>query len=270
MTSTGGPAEFDTSSHRQFVDYYEKQSLTESTRQRFEAIRKRVLRLAHSGGRVKAPLDVLDIGCGAGMQCVMWASAGDRAYGIDINASLVEIARERAAVAKVSVRFDIGSATSLPYEAASMDVCLMPELLEHIQDWEACLNEAVRILRPGGVLFLSTSNLLCPVQHEFNLALYAWYPPPLNHYFEKLAVTTRPDIANYARYPAVHWFTYYGLARYLRQHGMSCFDRFDMIDTDGSGPLKVTVVRLIRGSWLLRIAGQMCTPGTIVFAVKNE
>jgi ubiquinone/menaquinone biosynthesis C-methylase UbiE len=270
MASTTGPAEFDTSSHREFVEYYKKQSLTEATRQRFEAIRSGVLRLANSRGVLRRPLNVLDIGCGAGMQAATWASGGDRAYGVDINAALVEIARERTLAEGLDVRFDVGSATCLPYETDSMDVCLMPELLEHVRDWEACLTEAIRVLRKGGILFLSTSNYLCPVQHEFNLPFYAWYPPRLKRYFEKRAITTRPEIANYARYPAVNWFSYYGLARHLQRRGLSCFDRFDMVKTDGMRPSKVRILWLVKHSRVLRLAGHMCTAGTVVFAIKGD
>ena len=269
MTSRHGIAEFDTSSHSEFVEYYEKESLNEATRARFAAVRSRVIRLARRDDRKTDPLQALDIGCGAGTQCVMWASEGDRVYGIDINAPLIEIGRKRAEAAKLPIRFDVGSATSLPYADASMDVCLMPELLEHVPDWESCLNEAIRVLRRGGVLYTSTTNFLCPIQQEFNLPLYSWYPGPAKRYFEKLAITTRPEIANYARYPAVNWFSYYGLARYLQQRGMRCFDRFDMIDMESLNPWKRIIVSSVRHLPPLRLLGQVATSGSIVFAVKQ-
>lgn len=260
--------DFDTSSHRQFVEYYEKESKSEATRLRFGAIRERVIRMAHQDGRLQSPLRALDIGCGAGTQCAMWASAGDSVYGIDINASLIEIARERAESANLDIRFDVGSATALPYETGSLDVCLMPELLEHVPFWEPCLSEAVRVLRPGGILYVSTTNFLCPQQNEFALPLYSWYPRPLKRRFEKLASTVRPELANYARYPAVHWFSYYGLARHLRGLGMGCADRFDMMKVEGSG-LRRAMIRTVKASRLLKFLGQMCSTGTIVFAVKQ-
>ena len=103
-----------------------------------------------------------------------------------------------------------------------MSVCL-PELLEHVPDWETCLREAARSLDPGGLLYLSTTNVLCPVQSEFNLPLYSWYPGFIKRRYERLAVTTRPAIANYAKYPAVNWFTFYRLRDYLASTGLQMF-----------------------------------------------
>jgi len=118
-----------------------------------------------------------------------------------------------------------------------MDVYVVPELLEHVVDWEGVLNEAARILRPNGVLFLSTTNALCPVQNEFNLPLYAWYPAFMKRHYERLAVTTRPEVANYAKYPAVNWFTFYSLRSALRARGFNRFlDRLDMKRQDREDP----------------------------------
>jgi 2-polyprenyl-3-methyl-5-hydroxy-6-metoxy-1,4-benzoquinol methylase len=103
-----------------------------------------------------------------------------------------------------------------------MHVCLLPELLEHVVEWMACLKETARILRPGGVLFLSTTNKLCPSQQEFSLPLYSWYPRPLKRHFEKLAVTKRPELENFARYPAVNWFSFYSLRSELSRLGFDC------------------------------------------------
>ena len=202
----------------------------------------KVVALARQDRRLTAPFATLDIGCGAGAQCILWASHGDHVRGIDVNASLIEVARNRAAAAHLDIRFDVGSATALPYENASADVCLMPELLEHVVEWQHCVDESIRILRPGGILFLSTTNRLCPIQQEFNLPFYSWYPRPLQRHFERLAATTRPDLANYARYPAVHWFTYYGLARFLRQRGMACLDRFDMVEAGDLSTLRTILI----------------------------
>ncbi len=260
----------DHSSDPRFSEYYEEKSASLAARQHFGRIRDKALALLSRLGNGKFPLRVLDVGCNAGTQALVWAEQGHRVTGLDINEHLVAVARERAHRAGLDVSFDLGTATSLPYDDGTMDVCLMLELLEHVQDWESCVREAVRVLAPDGLLYLSTTNALCPVQQEFNLPLYSWYPTPLKRRFEKAAVTDRPGLANFARYPAVHWFTYGGLAKYLVRGQMQCFDRFDLLDMQRAGWLKRAAVQSIRQVPPLRWMGHVLTPGTSVMAVKQR
>lgn len=260
---------WDTGSHEDFYQYYERQSLTPATLQRFQFVRDMLLRvMARPAGA--APLDVLDIGCNAGTQARFWVECGHRYWGIDINEPLVRLARRRAGEQHIEARFDVGTATAIPAADATVDVCLMPELLEHVVDWQSCLNEAVRVLRPGGVLYVSTSNWLCPVQQEFNLPLYSWYPGPLKRYFERRAMSDRPDLANYAKYPAVHWFSFYQLRGYLGARGCACQDRFDLVDLAHKGALAAAVIGAIRAIAPLRFLGHIATPYTLVVARKQS
>lgn len=260
---------FDHSSDPAFLAYYSEQSASPATLARFQRIRDKSFKLISARHGNLTNLTVLDIGCGAGTQARLWAEQGHRVFGLDVNQPLVELGRRRANELGLMIEFEVGSATKLPYADASMDVCLMPELLEHVGDWQSCLSEAVRVLKPGGMLYLSTSNALCPRQHEFNLPLYSWYPGFLKRHFERLAVTTRPDIANHARYPAVNWFTFYGLRRHLGAMGMQCLDRFDLIDTSDKSLVEKALVSAVLNFAPLRFAGHIMTPGTSVFGFKQ-
>ena len=271
-TEANNDTKWDHSSDQNFVDYYAEQSTSATTLQRFALVRDRVLKLL---AEIRKPddnkaLDVADIGCGTGTQARLWASLGHQVHAIDVNSALVDIGKSRAASEKLAIEFDVGSATELPYPDYSMDVALLPELLEHVADWEGCLNEAIRILKPGGVLYASTTNFLCPIQNEFNLPLYSWYPASLKRRYERLAVTTRPELANYCKYPAVNWFSYYTLAAYLGKHGFECRDRFDMVDRERLGTVGKVAIGLIRSLPPLRFLGQVGTPGSIVFAIRRQ
>jgi 2-polyprenyl-6-hydroxyphenyl methylase/3-demethylubiquinone-9 3-methyltransferase len=258
---------WDHGTHPDFFDYYAAASQSETAAQRFRSIQAKLLRLAAQNG-MPDRLDVADIGCGAGTQVRMWAELGHRVHGLDVNGPLIELAKQRARDEDLDACFEVGTATSLPWSDGSMDVCLMPELLEHVKDWEACVKEAARVLRPGGLLYLSTTNVLCPVQEEFNLPLYSWYPAALKRYCERLAVTSRPEIANYAKYPAVHWFSFYGLRRYLDPLGLRCLDRFDLID-DAAKPLFARMlVAMLRSFPPARFFGHVATPSTFLVATK--
>jgi ubiquinone/menaquinone biosynthesis C-methylase UbiE len=256
---------WNTGTHQDFYRYYERQSKTDQALVRFATIQATILRLM--GPRDEA-MHIADVGCGAGTQTRLWAARGHIAHGADINAALIDLARQRAAQDRLAVEFSVASATGLPWADASMDVCIAPELLEHVADWTACIEQFVRVLKPGGVLYLSTSNVLCPSQEEFDLPMYSWYPAPFKRHFEELARTTHPELAGHATYPAVNWFSYYGLRRILAGHGLQCLDRFDMIDLAPRPLLVRSLVRLVRALPPLRLLGHILTPYTTLMAFK--
>ena len=264
--ATPPPSSFDHSTRAEFVRYYADKSQQPETLASLVAARDLVLRFAP--GRAH-PLDVADIGCGAGAHSLLWAQLGHRVHGVDVSADLVELARRRAVEAGYAMNCSVGSATQLPWNAGSMDVCLLLELLEHVADWERCLDECARVLRPQGVLLISTTNALCPVQQEFSLPLYSWYPARLKRHYATLAATTRPEIAGYATYPAVNWFTFYSLRAALASRGLTSLDRFDVMDEHSKGPAAAAVVRALRRVPVLRWLGHVATPYTLALAVKR-
>lgn len=259
----------DPSSHERFYDYYAKVSQSNESLQRFASIYNCVLRIVQRNRSLAEALEIADIGCGAGTQCLIWAKSGHYVHGLDVNEPLVELARERAAQAGYSIDFRVGSAVQLPWPDNSMNVCLVLELLEHVAEWKPCLNEFVRILRPGGVLVLTTTNWLCPLQQEFNLPLYSWYPAPLKRYYERLSMTTHPELANFAKYPAVNWFSFYSLRAVLRSRGFQCLDRFDSMDPSNHGNLVKWTLYSVRTIPIFRWLAHVATPGTIVVGVKR-
>lgn len=250
-----------------FVDYYAEQSASEQTRQHFENVRQVLLNLRSELGLATTSLDVVDVGCGAGAQALAWARDRHRVRGVDISAPLIELARKRAGDASLPAEFYVGSATELPLVDGSADVVLVSELLEHLPDWQACVNESLRVLRPGGVVYFSTTNRLCPIQQEFDLPLYSWYPAALKLYCERCAVTTHKHWVQYTSFPAVHWFSFYQLRDYLNARGVSARDRFDIMEPKGSA-LRSTVKSAIRRSAALRFLGHVLTPYTVVAGFK--
>lgn len=256
---------WDTGSHRNFYQYHAARSSAPQAGQRFAAIQAAVLRAL---GGAPASLNVADVGCGAGSQARLWAAQGHQVYGADISEALVALARRRAAVAGLEIVFDVASASALPWPDQSMDVCIVPELLEYVPDWRACIAECLRVLRPGGALYISTNNILCPAQQEFDLRLYGWYPGFVKRRYERLARTTRPELANYATYPAVNWFTFYGLRRHLARQGLACLDRFDMADMESRGLAARGAIALVRRFAPLRFCAHVATPYTVLLALK--
>lgn len=261
---------WDTSSSDEFFAYYAERSTSQKDIDRFTAARDYVLRvMGEHGVDTHATLAVADIGCGAGTQSFLWADLGHHVHGIDVNEPLIQLARKRGEEKGYTADMRVGSATELPWDDGSMDVCLLPELLEHVPGWEACLSEAARVVKPGGFLYLTTNNKLCPVQQEFQLPAYSWYPGPLKRHYEKLAVTTRPELVQHATYPAVNWFTPYQLKRELRALGFGkVYDRFDFIDGRGKSALVRAALGAIRLIPPVRFVAHIGTPFSAIIAQK--
>lgn len=260
----------DHSSDDRFTSYYERQSITPEAVGRCTRVRDAIVRLLRDTGHRTEQLDVLDIGCNTGTLSNAWAELGHRVRGIDINEPLLEIARQRSAEAGHDVEYRLGTAAELPWPDETMDVAVALELLEHVEDWEGVVAEMMRVVKPGGVMFLTTTNSLCPVQSEYNLPMYSWYPAFVKKKVVEMTRTTHPQLANYATYPALHWFTFYELRKYGRARGFSSFDRFDLAASGKNGRLKQTVLTAITRLAPLRLLAHMTHDGTAWAAVKQR
>ena len=100
---------------------------------------------------------VLEVGCGTGVVCRAIASRDGFAgtvTGIDQSEDFIEVARALAAndAAGDRVQFAVGDAYRLDFPAASFDAVIAHTVLSHVRDPLAVLDEAARVVRPGGVV----------------------------------------------------------------------------------------------------------------------
>ena len=118
-----------------------------------------LVRVAVSAGR---RLKVVDLGCGDGTctqlsvdTCRSTPHAEVDIVGIDWSVAALSQARARH-LPVVRASADRGG---LPLASSSIDIVIMSELIEHLVDPDATLDEVLRVLTPGGSLLLSTPNL---------------------------------------------------------------------------------------------------------------
>lgn len=95
---------------------------------------------------------VLDGGCGLGIKVNCLDHHGYRGLGLDF--ALETLRRSKAEVPDLQLQY--GSVTDLPYENNSLDGYWSLGVIEHFVDgYEEILDEMMRCLRPGGILFLT-------------------------------------------------------------------------------------------------------------------
>jgi SAM-dependent methyltransferase len=100
---------------------------------------------------------VLDVGCASGGLSEAFAERGARVVGIDLNPRLIERARERLGSRAEFRVADIACPLSF-LEAGTFDLVAASLVLHYLADWRPPLREFARVLRPGGVLLISTHH----------------------------------------------------------------------------------------------------------------
>jgi SAM-dependent methyltransferase len=98
---------------------------------------------------------LLDVATGTGAVALRAAKAGAEVTAQDLAPRLVDTARRLAAEQGLTIRFDVGDATRLPYGDASFDVVASAHGVAHVPDHRAVARELARVCRPGGRLGLS-------------------------------------------------------------------------------------------------------------------
>jgi ubiquinone/menaquinone biosynthesis C-methylase UbiE len=91
---------------------------------------------------------VLEVGCGTGHWLRLFGSSGTRVTGLDASAQMLAYAKTQAAKAALVQ----GSAERLPWTSESFDRVFCINAFHHFQDKVAFLTEAMRVLRPGGLM----------------------------------------------------------------------------------------------------------------------
>jgi sarcosine/dimethylglycine N-methyltransferase len=101
---------------------------------------------------------LLDIGCGIGGPARWFAAKfGCRVTGVDLAPEICDAAHELNSLTGLAERVQIlqGSALALPVPAAGFDRAYSQAVLMNISDKRGFVREAIRVLRPGGLLALS-------------------------------------------------------------------------------------------------------------------
>lgn len=177
----------------------------------------------------------LDAGCGNGRDFIILLEHIQTIVGIDFSQGMVAKAKIKAGrvLEGQHIHLAMADVTRIPLRNSSFDFIACSEVLEHVPDWKKALLEFHRLLKPGGMLIVSTPN---------RISMYG-----LTRYLGRLLIGTK--------HPYDKWKSYRELRNALRAAG------FEIIDAKGScylpgdisyyQPFKSIIVQLLRPFHLL-------------------
>jgi len=102
-------------------------------------------------------LKILDLGCGGGLTCEPLARLKAKVTGIDFVQQNIEVAKNHAIISKLKINYIHDDLDSLKIKK-KFDIILLLEILEHLDNWKSTIPKIKNILKPEGLLIISSIN----------------------------------------------------------------------------------------------------------------
>lgn len=115
--------------------------------------------------------NILEVGCGAGSDLVVFALSGADVNAIDLSDKSVELARSNLTLRGLSGDVRVADAENLPYKDNYFDFVYSWGVLHHTPDTQKAINEIYRVLKPGGEICVMLYNRRSLV----SLQMYLFY-----------------------------------------------------------------------------------------------
>ncbi len=158
---------------------------------------------------------LLDLGAGKGKLLLAVAEERGNIVGLEYNPVYIAEAQRKLQERGLSVEIIEGKAEDLPFADESFDFINMSELVEHVQSPELVLHEALRVLRPGGSIYVSVPNRFGAFDPHFHLWLINWMPRSIVNNVLKLLNKHKDysPAAGHQRLTEMHYFTFHRFKR---------------------------------------------------------
>lgn len=210
----------------------------------------------------------LEIGTGLGWFPILCQKNGISCKGLEISRQLVEYAKNFGGKYGIEPDIELGNIEESDIGRSEYDVIIANSIFEHVECWQKGLEKIFDALKPGGLLFFSSTNKFSFTSGEYNFPLYGWLPDKWRY---RLRIARQgQDIIKLGI--DFHQFTYFQLRRFFKNLGFSIIlDRIDIPDPEALNEAKIwkkLVLRILKGVKPLKHVALFFASGTVFICIK--
>ncbi len=160
--------------------------------------------LGHLALRLVPAITVADLGAGEGLVSQLLARRAEQVWCIDNSPRMVEVGTELARKnGLANLAYKLGDIERVPLADKSVDLAILSQALHHANHPQTAVDEAFRILKPGGqLLVLDLKEHTFEKAHELYGDLWLGFKESALHGFLKKAGFQQVEVAAVAREPA--------------------------------------------------------------------
>lgn len=164
--------------------------------------------IGHLALRLTPAIDIADLGAGEGLISQLLAHRARQVWCIDNSPRMVEVGTELAQKnGLANLAYKLGDIERVPLPDKSVDLAILSQALHHAQHPQQAVEEAFRILRPGGqVLVLDLNEHVFEKARELYADVWLGFKESALHSFLKKAGFTKVEVTAVAKETAEPYF----------------------------------------------------------------
>lgn len=148
---------------------------------------------------------LLDLGCGTGLTLAFLAQAFPNSIGCDIGTKEVAATKDILKHHGLKIPVIKYNGQKLPFSDNSFDIVTFIEVIEHVNNPDLVLEEIERVLKPDGILHISTANKWWPIEPHFKLPFLSYLPKKVADWY--VSICKRGDSYQNIILPSYSQFT---------------------------------------------------------------
>lgn len=130
---------------------------------------------------------LLDLGCGTGLTLGVLAKHFPDSTGCDIGEEEVKASKELLKILGIKSPVVFYDGKRLPFGDSTFDIVTSIEVIEHVSHPDMMVKEIRRVLKPDGILHITTANKWWPIEPHYHLPFLSYLPKNLANLYLKLS-----------------------------------------------------------------------------------